>query len=88
MVSWIVKRVELREIHFYTILLLDNSKSHIHYFILFGTCKVMVTTLFLFPCGLVHDGSLGISLVYFLFVFIYEDKSILVFGNSNSKDLY
>ena len=49
-VSWRVKFVDLGEIHSYTSLLLDNSKFHMHYFILFGTRKVMVTTISFFPC--------------------------------------
>ena len=91
MVSWIEKCVVLGEIHCYTSLLLDNSKFHIHYFILFGTRKVMVTTQFFFPC--IYLSSLNSLIMYFrnfisfLFLFIYEDKSILIFGNSNSKDL-
>ena len=42
-VSWKVKCVELGEIHFYISMLLDNSKFHIHYFILFETPNVMIT---------------------------------------------
>ena len=65
----------LGEIPCYTTLLLDNSNVHVPYFIFYlETCKVMVTTLILFPLlfkssKLSNSCSFRISLSFYSFYF-------------------
>ena len=59
-------------------------------YLIFGTCKVMLTTLFSFLV-LFQSSELSNNVFYNFIIalihFTLEDKSILKFGSSNSEDL-